>query len=597
MSSTAAIVGPATRQRAAARLNQSLVWCAALVLVLALRGYLADPAQLTTTFGDPDDAVRLYQVRSWLAGAGWFDLTLPRLGGADPLLSHWSRLIDVPVGLLARLFSSVLTTDGAELAARVIWPTLLLVALVSLVAREVERTAGRTAFWLALALVATTPLAVVQFQIGRIDHHNAMILAAAGGLILLLKSVDDVRAGPAAGILIGIGLSIGLEAIGLIATAVAAAVLVAEANPAARPGVRLATTWLAITVVAGLLISVPPARWLDIRCDALSLNLVMLVVAGAMGVAAVDRWAPRTGRIGRLVMLAGAGGMGVMLYALAEPRCLAGPFGMVDPAVRPIWLDGVREGYDIWRFAAVQTGMALGYAVMMVAAVAFAVLAVRRRQTPRSILQLCIVILAAAYGCIYVKLMPYALWVAILVIAVEAAQLPAMLGQPARTIKLGTVILFNQSTVTALATLLVPVMTAGAAVPSGFAPAQSAGCNHRAGIRTLAALPTGLFVADIDLGALIVADTPHRALAAPYHRLDRQIIAAHEILSGPAAGARAGLASVGAQYVAICATPAGDRDNSSLRGAMTNGAPIAGLHRVALPATVGGLVVYRMTTQ
>ena len=33
-------------------------------------------------------------VRELLAGAPWFDTTLPRIGAPEPLLSHWSRLID-----------------------------------------------------------------------------------------------------------------------------------------------------------------------------------------------------------------------------------------------------------------------------------------------------------------------------------------------------------------------------------------------------------------------------------------------------------------------------------------------------------------------
>jgi hypothetical protein len=49
-------------------------------------------------FPDPDDALRLQQVRDWLGGQGWFDLTQHRL---DPLHGgvpmHWSRLVDLPL--------------------------------------------------------------------------------------------------------------------------------------------------------------------------------------------------------------------------------------------------------------------------------------------------------------------------------------------------------------------------------------------------------------------------------------------------------------------------------------------------------------------
>jgi len=579
-------------------LRWCLVWCLALVVALAVRSYVAEPGRLANAFGDPDDAVRLYQIRTWMAGAGWFDLVLPRLGGGEPLQSHWSRLIDMPVALLIRLFSLLLSHDSAELAARVIWPTLLLASLVMFIARETHRRAGRTAFWLTLALVATTPLAIVQFQIGRIDHHNAMILCTTAGLILLLRALEAPGAGRAAGALLGIGLTVGLEAIGLAAAGLAAAVLVATLMPVARAGVRTAAAWLASTLAIGFVLSVPPERWLDMRCDALSLNLLLLVGTNAIGIVAVDRFAGGAGTMTRLALLAAAAVGGALLYAIAEPRCLAGPFGMVDPAIKPIWLDGVREGFNIASFFGVQPGMAAGYAVMMVAAALFAIVALRRERSPTAFLQVMLVVLAGAYGCIYVKLMPYALWLAIFVIAREAARLPAMFGQPERTVRLGAVILANQSTAMAVATILLPLLAVGgSATAEGPMAAQSAGCDGRAEIRTLASLPTGLFVADIDLGALIAIDTKHSVFAAPYHRLDRQIIAADAILSGSSQTAAAALGAVGARYAAVCGGASATAAPQTFRAAMKSGAMVPGLERVALPRAAGGLIVYRLATR
>ena len=46
-------------------------------------------------------------------------------------------------------------------------------------------------------------------------------------------------------------------------------------------------------------------------------------------------------------------------------------------------------------------------------------------------------------------------------------------------------------------------------------------CFRSANVRRLAALPPGLVAADIDLGPYIVALSPHRVVAAPYHRLEQ----------------------------------------------------------------------------
>src|SRR5688500_18172823 len=46
------------------------------------------------TLNDTDDAMRLVQMRAFLAGQGWFDLHLSRVQPPIGLDSHWSRLID-----------------------------------------------------------------------------------------------------------------------------------------------------------------------------------------------------------------------------------------------------------------------------------------------------------------------------------------------------------------------------------------------------------------------------------------------------------------------------------------------------------------------
>ena len=96
-----------------------------------------------TSLGDTDDATRMIEVREWMAGASWFDLTLPRFGGAYPLVSHWSRLIDVPLALLLSGFEFSLPADEAELVVRALWPLLVFWAFVYLLAREAEIRGGR----------------------------------------------------------------------------------------------------------------------------------------------------------------------------------------------------------------------------------------------------------------------------------------------------------------------------------------------------------------------------------------------------------------------------------------------------------------------
>src|ERR1039458_7159007 len=51
----------------------------------------------TGAFFDSDDAMRLVQVRSLLAGQPWFDMTSYRLDPPAGVFMHWSRVVDVPL--------------------------------------------------------------------------------------------------------------------------------------------------------------------------------------------------------------------------------------------------------------------------------------------------------------------------------------------------------------------------------------------------------------------------------------------------------------------------------------------------------------------
>ena len=102
-------------------------------------------------------------------------------------------------------------------------------------------------------------------------------------------------------------------------------------------------------------------------------------------------------------------------------------------------------------------------------------------------------------------------------------------------------------------------------------------------------LPTGLIAANIDLGPHIVAMTPHRVVAAPYHRLDKGILANHAILHGTPEEAERTARSLGVSYIALCgatnaagAMPARpDKYPDSLRARLMREEPIGFLQEIA----------------
>jgi len=108
-----------------------LAWLVVVAQLLA--DHWAETAQ---TLSDMDDAMRLVQVREFLAGASWFDLHEVRLGPPDGYDTHWSRLIDAGLAGLFVLFRRFTDAVFAERLMRTVWPMLWLIPAMAGRVRE-----------------------------------------------------------------------------------------------------------------------------------------------------------------------------------------------------------------------------------------------------------------------------------------------------------------------------------------------------------------------------------------------------------------------------------------------------------------------------
>ena len=102
-------------------------------------------------FTDPDDILRLVQVRDLLAGQGWFDLDQHRI---DPLRSvpmHWSRLVDLPLAIVIGALTPLLGQAGAEAFAVIAVPIATLMVAMLFTGLVAVRLLGReTGGWAVL---------------------------------------------------------------------------------------------------------------------------------------------------------------------------------------------------------------------------------------------------------------------------------------------------------------------------------------------------------------------------------------------------------------------------------------------------------------
>lgn len=532
----------------------------ALVLLLAIGALLAAAyvqpfrwGSLGTAFGDTDDAMRLVQIRDWLAGQSWFDLLQHRMGTPDSAPMHWSRLVDLPIAMIIWLSAFVVPAADAERVALVIWPLALLVATMTAVYLAAARVAGRMAGLLAVGLMASQRIVAAQFISGRIDHHNVQICLAA---LLLASAVRSSRSSAAvAGFVTAVLLAVGLEAImvvAVVATGYATRFVLkpVEASSLLR---SYALTGLS-TSVALFAALVPASRWGVSACDAMAANYLAAIVIAAIGVTAASFFAPR--RLStRLVAVAVPGLAAIAVFLALEPVCVRGPMAEVPADVQRMWLDHVQEMQSVFGLIAQHKwGYLVGFlpGLLGLAAGAFGLICRRADVTmPTGVLY---AVLAVTLACalVHLRLVMYAQMAAAVVLGFETWRLAERRigGQSPLAIALMLVLLVNALP------RLVSFATSGGSASAAQAHAHpdsiTSECNRVADYAVLRELPPGKVVSFIDIGPFVLASTAHSVLAAPYHRESANIRAVLEIMTAPPETGRDLARWTGARYVALC---------------------------------------------
>jgi hypothetical protein len=293
----------------------------------------------------------------------------------------------------------------------------------------------------------------------------------------------------------------------------------------------------------------------------------------------------------RFAIAGGSAAIGVGLFAALEPACLAGPFGQVGPALRPLWLDTVMESKSALWLAAHYPAATLAFMAFVVAGAVAQVAVWRARPDASTGLAAAFAVLAALLGCWQIKLMPYASWLAAVPLAVFAAGLRGRATISGPVIRIAAVVMLSQATLEVeFAALLWPGQRSGLVSTGAQVLDPQGPCFRSANIRQLAELPPGLVAADLELGPYIVALSPHRVVAAPYHRLEKAILANRAILKGPPGEARHQLHALGVDYVALCADRVTSRarppsnEPSALRAQLLAGKPVEFLREKPLRA-------------
>ncbi|MDP3898653.1 MAG: GtrA family protein, partial [Mesorhizobium sp.] len=515
MTAIAADRRQATPERALIRIDLLAALAVALLSIgiAALGGF----ATLIDT-DDSDSLVRMVEVRDLIAGQGWFDLMQYRLGPEGGVLMHWSRLVDAPLAAIV-LFVRGLTGSMAwgEIAAAVLWPSLLLGVGVFLLVRMARIAHGAAAALPALAVGGIGLMTIGIFQPAAIDHHNLQLVLTLGMAAGLLTGCFAAAA--AAGACAALSIAVGMETLPYVAVGglIAGGLLLFRGSRETPTAMGFGLGFAA-TAAAAFAATVPARDWLVPACDAFSVAQGAIAVPAGLGLAMIAGSRAVNAGFGR--RLAALGLLGAALGALALvafPQCLADPYAGLDPRLKTHWLDSVTEARSIVGVARFSPSMLVAwYVTPLLALAVFAVQVVRlgaRRQDAILGALLVAAILVSLWqvrGALFaipLGVIPLAGWIARRRAAALAdAGLPATLAM-------------------ALAWLLSMniVWSTGAGVASQLAGKgrksdATVTCYRAADYAALAGLPAANVLAISNLGPGILNRTQHRALSGPYHR-------------------------------------------------------------------------------
>lgn len=318
---------------------------------------------------DPDDIMRLVQVRDWLAGQGINDWTQYRM--APPLGSpmHWSRVNDFGIAALILTFTPIIGRHTAELVAVCAYPALLFAGHLFLAARIARRIWGPQAATIAIVLGAVAYPGTTVFAPGRIDHHALQVVLMEVAVLAAIWR-PTLRAGVVTGAAVALSLVIGLETAPQLATLLGVLFLL-WAIRGADESRRLGGTAIGLALTtAPFVLFLRPTLWTATLCDAFTpaTSNATFLAAAALGLLAMmtpmlSGWRRRLA-VGSLV-----GGTTLASVAFLYPVCLTGPYGQVDPFLVREFIVHIDEANSILAQASIGRALQLG-GLMIVAVVA-----------------------------------------------------------------------------------------------------------------------------------------------------------------------------------------------------------------------------------
>lgn len=532
-------------------IRPDLVVAVALALVLTIGWTLTDWPRLShMLLPDPDDMMRLAQVRDWIAGQGINDWTQYRMAPPEGSPMHWSRINDVGIAALILIATPFASQANAEMFAVLVYPALLFAIALFLSARIARRVWGPSAGPVAAVLTALAYPGTTVFIPGRIDHH-ALQVVLIQLFVLLLMRAPTLASGIAAGAVTGISLVVGLETAPQVAAllGVLAMLWTIRGNEERARLAGFAGGLAGVTLV--FLLFLRPTFWTPALCDAFTpaSSTAALAVSAALALlaAATPRLPTWQARIG-VGAVAGGVALGATLHAF--PACINGPYGVMDPFLRENFLPFIDEANSVFVQPRLARMIAIG-GLLATGCAATIWMILRDRQRWAALLPVASVVLISGL---------------VMLVQVRGAYIGAPLAGPV----LAGLVLAARTRTTWRLPAVIGAWLAGAGlayleIPRQIEQAVNRPVAEAASIPTPQALcgvgdtweqvdryPAGVTMAGTSVAAYLIGATHHSTIGAGYHRNDRGNMAMYRFFLSPPDRAREIGREWKTAYVAFC---------------------------------------------
>ncbi|HEY0594392.1 hypothetical protein [Sphingopyxis sp.] len=584
-----------------------LIACFAWAMAVTIQLVMQWPAIAALDFSDPDDAMRMAQVRDLLAGQGWWDLHQYRVNPADGgVLMHWSRIVDAPIALGVLILRPLFGQPMAEQVMMALWPAMTAAILFLICAFAFRGLSDRRiAIGAPILLAASAPL-MGQFRPLHVDHHGWQVIFAA---LMLSQAIRP--ASRQSGILAGLAgaalLAVSIEGLPIVTLFAALAAIRWALNARREDRDRLIGMMGALAMGAALVqfVTRGPASLVDSWCDALSPPYIAAFGAAFLPVAAIGFNSPRSLAL-RLAMLAAAGLLAAGALVLVAPQCASGPFASLDPVVVRFWYVHILEGRPVWLSGATITAAMIVPALLGLAGSAMAWrahvdAAERRRWTVIFVALAGATILALlvmrASATAHVFALPGCVWLT-LSAWTRARSIGSAPMRMAATAGAVMTLPFTAGVVAAQALQLAfPRLKAVDEIVLSANEVDQM-CLKRDAVRALNALPQETVLVPLDLGGPMLFWTHHRLVATGHHRNNKAMADTINAFIGTADQAETVVRRRKATLIVFCRTANDFRyyrsvGRNSLAQRLDAGNPPAWLEPVAIGREYG-LSVWRV---